>query len=341
MAVKRHQQAIGRPPMSYVNKIGPDLARLLEHQDGVVTVEQLAVHGFDSSALYRRLRAGRWLRLLPTVVLTSGGPPTRRQLLVAAALWGGADAVIDGPDALAWYGLKLPRLDLQRVHIVVPWGGTARSRGHVVVRRTRAAIRVGAIGRLRYVDEATALIVAARMSASVETAIDVLSRGLQTGLVTTDQLLEARACIGDKWCRGVDRALVTVGVGLRSPAEIQNHDLVLTSRILTEPRWNQWLDLGDGGAQVCADALWEDAGMVEEVLGKRWHGWGQQFESTEARRARLVAAGLVAQGATPIQLRQSPAAVLERLERTYLLNRGRGMPSGVRLIDPPGWAIAC
>ena len=75
--------------------------------------------------------------------------------------------------------------------------------------------------------------------------------------------------------------------------------------------------------------------MLEEVLGKRWHAWGEQFDNTEERRGRAVAAGLVAQGVTPVQLRRSPAAVLRRLEATYLANAGRGMPPGVRLIDPP------
>jgi hypothetical protein len=127
---------------------------------------------------------------------------------------------------------------------------------------------------------------------------------------------------------------MAVGVGLRSPAEKDAHDLIGTSLVLPEPLWNQWLDLGDGGCPICVDALWEDAGMVNEVLGKKHHAWAEQFESTEARRARIVAAGIVAQGCTAIQLRRSKALVLDKLERTYLLNAGRGMPPGVRLIDP-------
>jgi len=326
--------------MSYVKQLSPELLQVLAAQDGVVSVEQLATAGFDRAALYRRVKAGRWQRVLPTVILTASGQPTRRQLLVAATLWGGPGAVIDGPDACTWYGIKPQNSSAAQVHIVVPREATARTHGFVVVRRSLAQIRIGSTGRLRYVDAATALVVTARGARSVATAIDVLSRGLQTGLVCADQLLEARAAIGDKWCRGVDGALLAVGVGLRSPAEKLNRDLIMTSSVLPEPKWNQWLDLGDGGGEVCADALWEDAGMVEEVLGKRWHNWGLQFESTEERRGRLIAVGLVPAGATPTQLRSTRAAVLERLERTYLLNKGRGMPTGVRLIDPPKWTMA-
>jgi len=205
------------------------------------------------------------------------------------------------------------------------------------VRRATAAIEIGARGLVPYVDEATAVIVAARGADSPRAAIAILSRALQTGLVTVDSLLAARERLGDKWCRGVDQALVAVGVGLRSPLERDNRELILTSRVLPEPKWNQWLDLGDGLGPVCADALWLDAGFVEEVLGRKYHLWGEQFETTEERRGRLVAADLVVQGATARQI-QARGPLLTRLEQTYSRNAGRGMPPGVRLIDPPAIA---
>ena len=316
-----------------VKTFSPSLAQLIARQDGVVSAEQLLVHGFDRDVVYRRVKAGRWQRLLPGLILTNSGHPSRRQLLIAGVLWGGPGAAIDGADACAWYGIRTSSLDGRRVHVVVPWDAPARTRGFVVVRRATAEIRVGARARVPYVDAATALIVAARGARSTASAMDVLSRGLQTGLVSVAQLTEAREAIGDKWCRDVDAALVAVGVGLRSPAEKTNCDLILTSRLLPEPRWNQWLDLGDGGSVLCVDALWDDAGMAEEVLGKKWHAWGQRFESTEARRARIVAAGIALQGATPTQLRREGPAVLDRLERTYLQHVGRGMPPGVQLLD--------
>jgi len=255
-------------------------------------------------------------------------------LLVAAVLWGGPGAAVDGADACVWYGLRPPWFDPRTVHVVVPAQSPARSRGFVVVRRATAEIRIGARARVPYVDAPTALIVAARGARSSAGAVDVLSRGLQTRLVTVGQLSDAREAIGDKWCGGVDAALLAVGVGLRSPAEKVNRDVILTSRLLPEPRWNQWLDLHDGGPVLCADALWDEAALAEEVLGKKWHAWGQQFDTTEARRGRMVAAGLAVQGVTPIQLRRDASAVLQRLERTYRQNAGRGMPAGVELLAP-------
>jgi hypothetical protein len=311
------------------------VAALVTYQDGVASNDQLRTHGIDRAYTQRRIGSGRWSRLLPGIVLTSTGEPTRRQRVIAAWLWGGADAAIDGADACAWYGLGPDRRERNRVHIVIPWQATARSHGFVVVRRTVGPITTGATGKVPYVDLGTALVVAARNSQSWRDGVSVLSRGLQTGRVSRSELLEARERIGDKWCRGVDRALVAVGVGVRSPAEKDAADLYARSRILPTPRWNVWLDLGDGGGCVCVDSLWPDAGMVNEINGKRYHAWGDQFERTEERRARLIAAELIALGCTPSQIRRSGAAVLERLERSYVSNAGRGMPPGVRIVPPP------
>jgi hypothetical protein len=243
-----------------------------------------------------------------------------------------------GADAAAWHGVLPAQRVSEPVHVVVPFGSPVRSRQFVVIRRSVAEIDIAGHGLVPYVDVATAIVVAARNARSSRDAISLLSRALQQGAVTSGDLRDARERIGDKWCRGVDNALVAVGVGLRSPAEKDAHDVIVSSRVLPLPLWNQWLDLGDGGCPVCADALWEDAGMVNEVIGRRYHAWGEQFESTEARRARMIAAGLVMQGCTALQLKRQAAMVRDNLERTYAQNAGRGMPSGVRLIDPPAIA---
>jgi len=324
--------------MSYVKRPSPALVELLRRQDGVASMEQLASHCFDTSTVYRRIRSGDWQRLLPEVVLTNSGHPSRRQLLVAAWLWAGDGSAIDGADACVWHGVCGPLPLSAQVSVVTSAESGARSRQFVVVRRSIGEIVVDGRGIVPYVDIATALIVKARNTNSTAAAIDTLSRGLQMGFVTVDMLAAARERIGDKWCRAVDAALIAVGVGIRSPAENVNRDLILSSGILPEPKWNQWLDLGDDLGPVCADALWVDAGMFQEVNGTTYHAWGLRFETTEERRARMVAADHVATGCTPAQLARKGPRVLERLERTYVINRGRGMPRGVKLIDPPASA---
>jgi hypothetical protein len=266
--------------------------------------------------------------------LTLSGQATRRQLVVAAWLWAGPDSAIDGADALRWYGFKAEHEATTKVHLVVPGDSSARSRDFVVVRRALAEIEVGDRGLVQYVDPATAAIVAARNSRNARDSIALLSRLLQQGTVTAADLRQARDRIGDKWCRPVDAALLAVGVGIRSPAEEDMRRLVSTSRALPEPLWNQWLELPDGGPDVCVDGLWVDAGLVNEVIGKKYHAWGERYDDTNARNERLQAAGLIVCEATPTRIRREGPIVLAQLEQTYLIHRGRGLPPGVRLLHP-------
>jgi len=273
--------------------------------------------------------------MFPGVLLTANGVPSRRQRLIAAHLWAGKESAIDAEDACLWYGLRAEWLRPDVVHVVVPATSGARSRAGVVVRRSLAEVVVAERGLVPYVGRGIAVLTAGRGARSTESAIALFSRALQSGVVTVDDLTTARESVGPKWCSRVDRALVTVGVGVRSPAERDAVALVGRSHILPAPLLNAWLDLGDGQRPVCVDALWTDAGLVNEVNGRRYHAFGEQFERTEARRARLVAAGLVVMSCTPTQVRRDGPGVLDRLERTYLANAGRGMPSGVRSIEEP------
>ena len=272
---------------------------------------------------------------MPGVVLTSPALPTRRQRLLAATLWAGDGAVVDAADACAWYGLTPSWFRPAEVQVVVPATSCRRTRGFVVVRRSTGGIVVGDRGLVPYVDPPTAVVAAARCAPNGKSAVAFLSLALQRSLVSVSTLTTGRESFGDKWCRHVDAALLAVGLGLRSPAEKQAHDLFGTSRQLPQPQWNVWLDLGDGGPPVCVDALWEDAGLIGEINGRAYHAWAEQFEYMHRRAARLTAAGLTVMHCTPRQLRQGGPDILRQLERTYARLAGNGLPSGVHPITPP------
>lgn len=318
----------------------PALIALIRSQDGVVTTSQLLRHGVGKDPVRNRVERRQWQRFLPGVLLTHGGEPTRRQRLIAAQLWTGDDSAIDAASAAHFHGHRAVLLDAQQVHVVTPFDNPARSRGWVKVRRTIADIEVVQTAHLRYVVEPMAVLVAARDTHNVDRAVDILSRALQSGRVTLLELHAVRKMIGDKGCGALDKALAHVSIGLRSPAEVTFRDLAMTSKILPEPLWNQWLDLGDEGQPVCADGLWIEAVTLHEVNGKKWHGWGWQYESTSAKAERVTATQLVYTQSTPLRLVREPAIVLRNLERTYLANLGRPWPAGVKLIDPPAWAAA-
>jgi hypothetical protein len=316
------------------------LQGLVGEQDGVVTLDQLEADGIPAEVGLRRARERKWRKLLPGVLLTSPGPATRRQLLIAAWLWTDRRGVVDGCCACTWYGVDNARCAPQQVRLVVPGDSRYRSTGFVIVRRALAEIHIGDRGVVPYVDPSTALLIAARDARSSKGAIAVLSRGLQQGSVSTSSLHSARASVGDKYFRPVDPALVAVGVGIRSPAEEDARQLLQSSARLPAPEWNVWLDLGDGEPPVCVDALWLAARLVHEINGKRYHAWDRSFENMHRRHERLVAAGLVVIPTTATRLRRHRAEVLANVERTYAANAGRGMPDGVKMIDPPDWPIA-
>jgi hypothetical protein len=182
-----------------------------------------------------------------------------------------------------------------------------------------------------------AVLVAARDAPSQAQALATLSRAVQTNLVSPRELADARRGIGDKWCRRFDAALADIGAGVRSVAEKDAYTWIRSSSVLPVPTWNQWLDLGDGGAEICTDVLIKEAAMVHEVNGKKAHAWGEQFENTHVKIERLSAAGLVPTQATALRWRRHGAAVLANVERVYLQNKGRAWPENVKLIDPPEW----
>lgn len=318
--------------------LSPALRALIQEQDGVVSKSQLLEHGVSRGSITHRTQQGSWRWLLPGVLSTQTGYPTTRQRVVAAWLWAGPDSAVDGLSACHWYGLgqQAPT----QVDVVVPWDSPARTQFFVVVRRAVSEIVIGDRALVPYVDPPTALVVAARNASSDRAAIALLSRGLQIGLVRERDLFVARERIGDKWCAKADAALAAVGVGVRSPAERDARNLMVSSRLLPEPHWNQWVDLGDGLPPVCLDALWTDAGLVHETNGKRYHAWDLTFEDMQARHDRLTAAGLVVLHNVPTRIRRAGRDVLRDVERTYALYRGRGLPANVRLIDPPDWSIA-
>ncbi len=110
-------------------------------------------------------------------------------------------------------------------------------------------------------------------------------------------------------------ALADIDAGCRSAPECELRDLVRTSRVLPEPRWNRQLP---GVRGIVPDACWPEKRLVVEVDSRSFHAFGDAPERTEERRARLAALGWVVLPVSPARLRSEPAAVLRQIERAYL-----------------------
>ncbi|RIQ20216.1 hypothetical protein DY240_18860 [Jiangella rhizosphaerae] len=116
-------------------------------------------------------------------------------------------------------------------------------------------------------------------------------------------------------------AMRDIDAGCRSAPECELRDLVRTSRLLPEPRWNQPLP---GHRGVHPDACWQHARLVVEVDSRSFHGFGDAPARTEERRARYAALGWRVLPVSPARLRGMPAAVLREIEAAYLAGFGDG-----------------
>jgi hypothetical protein len=72
----------------------PQCARLLERQDGVITVGQAVAAGMSDKSVRDQVRAGRWQLLHRGVYAGFTGRPDRRAQLWGALLRAGPDAVL-------------------------------------------------------------------------------------------------------------------------------------------------------------------------------------------------------------------------------------------------------
>ncbi|SEF18321.1 hypothetical protein [Jiangella alba] len=114
-------------------------------------------------------------------------------------------------------------------------------------------------------------------------------------------------------------AMRDIEAGCRSAPECELRDLVRSSRLLPEPRWNQPLP---GQRGIHPDACWEQARLVVEVDSRSFHGFGDAPERTEQRRARYAALGWRVLPVSPARLRAEPVAVLREIEAAHLMAGG-------------------
>src|SRR3954449_1967598 len=118
-------------------EVDPGLVHLIANQDQVVARRQALGAGLTARAIEHRLVTKQWQIMLPGIYLCHPGEPARRQRLMAALLYCGPHAAIDGADACRFYGMKGVGVDDRVVHVVVPPDSAARSTAWVVVRRAR------------------------------------------------------------------------------------------------------------------------------------------------------------------------------------------------------------
>jgi len=312
--------------------IDPAVQWLVDSQDGLLTRRQALDGGYTRRAIAHRLERRRWIDPLPGVYLTTGGEPTRRQHLLAALLYAGPDSAIDGLDACVYHGIPFARRDPTNVYVVVPWANPTRNIRHLVVRRTKSVITTTSTDLLRYVDPATAAIVATRPMNDPRRVLAVLSDALQRRTTTYDDLMRAHVRATPRNALLVDDALEQLGARVRSVAENDFRLLSEASEILPPARYN-WLLRLPGGRTVSPDALYVDAGLVHETNGRRAHEREDLFADMQERHDALTVAGFTVLHNTPHRIRTRGRVVISEVERCYLRLRGNGLPPGVVVLE--------
>lgn len=127
------------------------------------------------------------------------------------------------------------------------------------------------------------------------------------------------------------RVINALSVGIRSLPENDFRELVRRSRVLPEPLWNCLVRLPNGSV-LSPDALFEDAGVVHETNGRRYHAAEDLFEDMQRRHDVMVAAGLIPLHNSPRRLDREGREVIKEVEACYLRHQGRGLPPGVEII---------
>jgi hypothetical protein len=313
--------------------IDPRLPGLLASQDHVLDRKQARAAGFTQGAIAHRLNSHQWQRLLPGVYLVGSTDPSRRHLLVAALLHGGPQSAIDGSDACRYHGLRSVAIDESLVHVVVPWGTAARSRGFVVVRRTLSPIVTVDTQRVRYVDAATAVVVASRSMKRERFVLAALSDALQRRITTYDDLVRAHVQGPPRGAGAVSRGLAALSTGAHSVTEVDFLVLVELSPILPTPLCNVLLRL-PCGRLISPDALFDSSAVIHETNGRGAHARADLFEDMQERHDALTAAGFIVLHNSPRRLLTAPREVLTEVERCHLRYDGRGLPPGVAIIEP-------
>jgi hypothetical protein len=310
------------------------LTKLLDRQLFVASRGQLLALGMTDNAMQYRIRpSGPWQVLLPGVYLAVTGAPNLPQKEMAALLYAGPGSLITGPVALMHHGIRAgPYPD--QIDVLVP---TKRQRGSTAFVRVHRTARlpgeVSASGPLRLAPVARAVADTAWQLTSLRDLRAVVADAVQRDRCTVSQLaseLRSGPVRGSAMLRSV---LAEVAEGIRSTAEGDLRDLIITARLPT-PLFNPSLYVGETFFAK-PDAWWPEAGVSGEVDSREWHLSPADWDRTRQRHNRMGRLGIIPLHFSPSQIRHEPAEVVQTIRDA--LERGlQRPPLPIRTIPCPG-----
>lgn len=243
----------------------PDLRRLADWQDGVLTREQALAHQLSPKAVDRLVTDGHWRRLTSGLYLTAAIDPTWRALAWAGVLAGGDAARLGGRAAAHVEGL----IDQPPANILVliPHAQRLPDRSPWLFRRDTGGYRVAGRGDPPRISIEDAVLDLCARSESAE-VVGWLTSAVQRRLTTSERLRRAL----DRRARQRHRQVILdllgdVADGAESPIEVRYARDVERAHEL--PRGTRQARSGD--RRHLRDVEYKDYGVVVELDGRIGH----------------------------------------------------------------------
>lgn len=303
-------------------------------RDGVIRTAALRGLGVPGATITNRCgEGGRWRRLLPGVVMLTGGTPTRKQEIAAALLYGGPDTVLTGIEACRRHGVRRLPDPKGRLHVLVPDERQLRSCEFVTVERTtrlpaplrRDGVPLAPVPR--------ACLDAARRLRSAADITELIADTVQRQLCTPAHLAAELRKGSQRGTATPRRVLADVADGVRSTAERDAKRLLARSR-LPEPWWNAEVRDLRGRLLGIADAWFDEVALAWEINSYAWHLLPKYYANEVKRTAGLTAAGVAVLPVLPTSLRDDEDGSLTELEAAYAMAARRPRPPVVAIRGP-------
>jgi very-short-patch-repair endonuclease len=288
------------------------LLGLLARQDGLITVGQATCHGLPARTLRRRVTTEGWSRVAPRVLLAGGHPWSDRARVRAASLWAGDRAVVSGPAAAWWHGMRTPAPS--DVEVTVPRGSGLRDLPGVRVRRRD----------LDPVDRAA--VAGVRLTARPLTALET-AVAVPDGSVFLDRALQRYvgfAAVYRAYCRnmgshgGAEIAVLLAVAADRADSAAER----LMISILRGAAVRGWVH-SHPFARWTIDFAFPAAKLAIEVDGWAWHMDVERFRADRHKGNALVRAGWDVLRFTWHDLDNRPEYVLDEVRAALLARPGR------------------
>jgi hypothetical protein len=290
------------------------LNRILKEQHRVISRAQVLACGMSPRALHHRIAApGPWQRLLPGVYLTVTGTVTQDQREMAALLYAGRVSLITGPAAVRRHRLRSPGPDV--VDVLIPWNCRRQSAAFVRVHRTRKLPKQMCVtGMIRFAEAPRAVADAARFLKRFDEVRAVVCEAVQRRACTVAELIAELAAGPSAGSALLREALAEVGDGVRSVAEADFRDLILSSG-LPRPIFNAQLFDADGTFIATVDAWWQEAGVAVEIDSHAYHLAAADQDRTTNRHDELLAHGILPLHFPPKRIKTDAPGVIRQIRQ--------------------------